>query len=318
MTDQASESTRYLKYSTYLQKKYGEKVYKLLINLPVTCPNRDGLVGSGGCTFCGDEGAGFENLAAGIPVEQQLSINRDRVAKRFNAQKYIAYFQNYTNTYLDYSSFVEAMTAACQPQVVELAISTRPDCLNSRYMDFLARLAETKGVNITIELGLQTVNYHTLKKINRGHTLAEFIDAVLECQKRGFATCAHLILNLPGELMEDGIENAKIMSALGVDQVKLHSLYIVKNTVMAEQYLANQLELISREEYIQRVIAFLEYLNPEIAVQRLVGRAPEENTLFCNWNTSGWKITAMIEEEMEVRNTWQGKKYTYLKGAALK
>lgn len=311
-------SHRYYKYSQYLQQKYGEKVYKLLINLPVTCPNRDGTIGTGGCIFCGDQGAGFENLDAAISVQEQLKVNRARVAKKFNANKYIAYFQNFTNTYVPLEEFKEAMMAACQQGIVELAISTRPDCLPTAYLDFLEQLAAEKNIQITIEMGLQTVNYRTLQFIRRGHTLAEFVDAVLACHQRGFTTCAHLILNLPGDEEIDVIENAKLLSALSVGQVKLHSLYIVENTLMAELYKENKIKIISREEYIQRVILFLEYLHPDIAVQRLVGRAPEENTLFVNWNTSGWKIVNLIQQQLAVQDTWQGKKCNYLNGSALR
>lgn len=318
MSDETKDQSRYYKYSTYLREKYGEKVYKISLNLPLTCPNRDGTVGVGGCTFCGEEGAGFETLEIGTPIEEQLAINKKAIAKKFNAKRFIAYFQNYTNTYLPLDKFKEIMETACKPEVVEIAISTRPDCINSDYLDFLQELSQRENVNISIEMGLQTVNYHTLKDINRGHTLAEFVDAVLACRQRGFTTCAHLILNLPGDGKVDVIENAKLLSALRIDQVKLHSLYIVKNTPMEEKYSTGEIKLITRDEYVQRVVTFLEYLHPKIAVQRLVGRAPEESTVFANWKTSGWKIISFIEEELFQQDTWQGKKCDYLNGSALR
>jgi len=310
---------RYYKYSTYLQEKYGAKVYKLSLSLPLTCPNRDGKVGRGGCIFCGEHGARFEKtLPDSLTVEEQLAVNKEQIIKKFKAEKFIAYFQNYTNTYLPLAKFKELMESACQRDVVEIAISTRPDCINSGYLDFLTDLSQRRDVNISIEMGLQTVNYRTLKFINRGHTLAEFVDAVLACHERGFSTCAHLILNLPGDEEIDVVENAKLVSALRVSQVKLHSLYIVKDTVLEKMYQSGQLQLISREQYIDRVVTFLEYLHPQVAVQRLVGRAPEETTLFVNWNTSGWKMTAMVEEALVQQDTRQGKKCTYLNGSALR
>ncbi|WP_429159775.1 TIGR01212 family radical SAM protein [Desulfitispora alkaliphila] len=313
-----NKEQRYYKYSRYLREKYGEKVYKISINLPLTCPNRDGSVGTGGCTFCGDEGAGFEKLDLGTPVKEQLAINREAVAKKYNAKKFIAYFQNYTNTYLPLKQFKEVMRDVCESNVVEIAISTRPDCVNNKYLDFLEELSQEHNINISIEMGLQTVNYHTLTNVNRGHTLAEFIDAALACRQRGFSTCAHLILNLPGDNLLDTVETAKLMSALRITQVKLHSLYIVKGTPLEEAYNRGDLKLISRHEYIERVITFLEYLDPQIAVQRLVGRAPEESTVFSNWSTSGWKIISLIEQELFQRDTYQGKKCNYLNGAGLK
>jgi len=310
-------SNRYNVYSQYLKKRYGEKVYKLPVNLPLTCPNRDGTVGIGGCAFCGEEGAGFEDLSNSLTVGEQLKINMEYIRKKYKAQKFIAYFQNFTNTYLPLAAFAKYLEEVNYPDIVEAAISTRPDCINDSYLELLQNFREKTGIQVTIELGLQTVNYHTLEKINRGHTLAEFIDSVMRIKKMGLEVCTHLILNLPWDKMEDVQENAKVLSALGIEQVKLHSLYIVKNTALAKLYQTGEIELLSKEEYIERVITFLEYLDPQIVVQRLIGRAPEENTLFVNWNTSWWKIRDTIEELLEKRDTFQGKKFNYLNGKAL-
>ncbi|SHH35427.1 TIGR01212 family radical SAM protein [Tepidibacter thalassicus] len=308
---------RYKIYSQYLKEKYGEKVYKLPINLPITCPNRDGVVGVGGCTFCADVGAGFESLENTLSVREQLEKNMSYIRKRYKANKFIAYFQNYTNTYMSLDKFEQYINEALIDDIVEIAISTRPDSINEEYLKILKKV-EQKGVNISIELGLQTVNYHTLKKINRGHTLAEFIDAVVRIKKYNFETIVHLILNLPGDDMEDIIENAKILSALDVDGVKLHSLYIVKGTAMAKEYESGKIKIISLYEYVKRVCVFLQYLSKDIVLHRLVGRAPEENTLFCNWNTSWWKIKDMIDDYMVENDIYQGCKCDYLNGKSVK
>ncbi|MTI47020.1 MAG: TIGR01212 family radical SAM protein [Firmicutes bacterium] len=312
------EKKLYRVYSQYLKEKYGTKVYKLPINLPTTCPNRDGCVGTGGCIFCGEEGAGFENLDNSIPVKDQMEKNMDYIRRRYKAKKFIAYFQNFTNTYMDIKTFKEAIKNSIIDDVVEISISTRPDCISDIHLDFLEDIEKNYGVNITIELGLQSVNHHTLKKINRGHTLGEFIDAVLRIKKRGFEVCAHLILNLPWDNMDDVVENAKVLSSLEVDQVKLHSLYVVENTALGQMYKDDKIDLISMDEYVDRVVVFLEFLQEDIVVQRLIGRAPEENTLFVNWNTSWWKIKDMIIDEMMARNTYQGKACNYLNGKAVK
>ncbi|MGE4282539.1 MAG: TIGR01212 family radical SAM protein [Clostridia bacterium] len=309
---------RYTVYSEYLKKKYGEKVYKLPVNLPVTCPNRDGTAGCGGCIFCGEEGAGFENLSNQLTVRQQIETNMKYIEEKYHAHKFIAYFQNFSNTYLPLEKFKAYILEACHPGIVEIAISTRPDCIHESYVEFLNDVRQKFNIEISIELGLQTVNYHTLKKINRGHSLAELVDATVRINRYPFDTCVHLILNLPWDTMDDVIENAKMVSALAIKQVKLHSLYIVKNTVMGDMYQKGELDIISVEEYVDRVVTFLEYLDPEIVIQRLIGRAPEENTLFVNWNMSWWKIRDMIEEEMERRDSWQGKQFDYLNGKALK
>ena len=312
------ENKFYNVYSEYLKNKYGEKVYKLPINLPGTCPNRDGFINQGGCIFCGDEGGSFENLSNKLDIQAQLKSNMDYIRKRYKADKFIAYFQNFTNTYHPLESFKSYVNQAVIEDIVEISISTRPDCINDDYLKCLKEISETHNINISIELGLQSVNYHTLEKINRGHTLAEFIDSVIRIKQYGFEICAHLILNFPWDDISDTIECAKILSALHVDQVKLHSLYIVEGTKLAEMYRADEFEMISKEDYIERTIMFLAYLDPDIVIQRIIGRAPEENTLFVNWNTSWWKIKDEILEEMESRDIFQGKEFNYLNGKALK
>jgi len=298
----------YNEYSKYLKDKYGEKVYKLPINIPVTCPNRDGTIGYGGCTFCAEIGAGFEMLDVSICVKEQIERNMDYISRKYKAKKFIAYFQNYTNTHLELETFKRYIREAIVQNIVEISISTRPDCVGEEYLQFLDEIRSEYNVNISIELGLQTVNYHTLIKINRGHTLAAFIDAVNRIKKYKFETCVHVILNLPGDNMDDTIETANILSVLKVEQVKIHSLYIIENTEMGRLYKENKIILISKDEYIERVITFLEYLNKDIAVQRLIGRAPKENSLFVNWGISWWKIKDEILDNMNKQDRYQGKK----------
>ena len=305
----------YYKYSDYLKDRYGSKVYKLPVNLPVTCPNR---INGTGCSFCADIGTGFEALEAGLSVTQQLKNNKEFIAKRYNAEKFIAYFQNYTNTYMPLVQFISYMNAAAAfPDIVEISISTRPDCIQDEYLQFLKQLSDDTKISITIELGLQTVNYHTLNQINRGHTLAEFIDAVLRIQKFGFCVCTHIILNLPQDTLEDVIETSKILSVLPVHIVKLHSLYIAKNSEMAKQYENNEITICSKEEYIRRLRIFLEYLRPDMVIERLFSRIPEEDSMFSNWNTSWWKLKDEFEEDMRHNESYQGKKFNYANGSAL-
>lgn len=309
----------YNAFSDYLKQRYGEKVYKLPIALPVTCPNRDGSCGTEGCTFCGEIGAGYENLPAEMTVTQQIAANKAHIVPKYKAKKFIPYLQNFSNTYLPLEKLQAYVQEACQADdVAAVYIATRPDCVNDAYLAMLADLGKAYGVDICIELGLQSVNYHSLQKINRGHTLGEFIDAVLRIRAYGLQSCAHLILNLPWDDRMDVIEDAKVLSALSVDQVKLHALYIVRGTRMAEQYTAGTLQLISCEEYQQRVIAFLEYLAPQIVLQRLIGRAPEANTLFSNWHTGWWKIRDTITKTMAEHGQYQGRLCDYLNGKALR
>lgn len=309
---------RYRIYSEYLKQRYGEKVYKLPVSLPVTCPNRDGTCGHNGCVFCGEIGAGYENLPASMTVGEQIGANKAHIAPKYKAGKFIAYFQNFSNTYLPPAELGEYVKQACQEDVVGVALATRPDCISDAHLEVLAEIRDTREIDVFLELGLQTVNYHTLLKVNRGHTLAEFIDAVLRIKRYRFDICTHLILNLPWDGMTDTIENAKLLSALGVEQVKLHALYIVRGTVMADWFEQGAITLVSKEEYIERVITFLEYLDPDIVIQRLIGRAPEANTLFTNWQTGWWKIRTEIEERMDERETYQGRLFDYLGGRAVR
>ncbi|WP_036728686.1 MULTISPECIES: TIGR01212 family radical SAM protein [Peptoniphilus] len=292
----------YNKYSDYLKSKFGEKVYKLPIKLNLTCPNRDGSLGYGGCTFCGEEGGSFENNFGGI--KEQLTKDKAVIENRYKAKKFIAYFQNFTNTYLDFEKFKVNIYECMIDDIVGISISTRPDCISDKYLDFLEEI--NKNIFITLELGLQTANYRTLKKINRGHGLAEFIDGVNRAKKRNIRVCTHVILNLPYDDEIDVIETAHILNALQVDEVKLHALYILENTMMGKLYKEGKINLISLEEYKKRVILFLQHLDKRIVIQRIIGRAPEENSLFCNWNTSWWKIRDDIEKEMIDKNFYQG------------
>lgn len=301
----------YNKYSDYLKLKYGEKVYKLPVNIPCTCPNRDGTLGYGGCTFCADVGTGFEMLDNSLSVKEQLNKNMDYISKKYKSGKFIAYFQNYTNTYMDIERFKNYINDAIMDNIVEIAISTRPDCISDEILEFLNEIKK-QNVNITIELGLQTVNYHTLKNINRGHTLAEFIDAVLRVKRYNFEICTHIILNLPGDTILDTVETAKILSVLKINQVKIHSLYIMENTEMGRAYKNNEIRLISKDEYVERVIVFLEHLDVDITVQRLIGRAPEKDSLFVNWGMSWWKINDDILYKMKSENRYQGSKNKFV------
>lgn len=305
----------YNKYSDYLIKKYGEKVYKLPVNLPITCPNR---IGGNGCSFCAETGTGFEALSATMSVKEQLQTTKILIVNKYKAKKFIAYFQNYTNTFMSLQQFKQYMLeAANEPDIVEISISTRPDCIRDTYLDILMDIHQTYHIDINIELGLQTVNYHTLDFVERGHGLAEFIDAVLQVKKYPFTLCTHLILNLPGDNMRDVIENAKIVSALQIDIVKLHSLYIAKNTKLSKQYKDGTIDICSKDEYIDRVIAFLNHLAPNTIVERLFSRVPEEDSDFSNWNTSWWKLQDELLERMKIQNAYQGKEFHYLNGSAL-
>lgn len=292
----------YRKYSDFLREKFGEKIYKLPVKLDLTCPNRDGTCGVGGCIFCGEEGGSFENNFG--TVREQILKNKDHIKNKYKANKYIAYFQNFTNTYMPFEDFKRVIEESLIEDVVGVSISTRPDYLPKKHLDFLEEL--NKNYFVTVEIGLQTPNYHSLKKLNRGHGLSEFIDAALKLKKRNLNVCTHIIIGLPWDDDLDIVECAKILNVLNIDEVKIHALYILKDTALGKMYERGEIDPISLDDYKKKVILFLRNLKDDIIVERIIGRAPYENSLFCNWNTSWWKIRDEIIEVMHENGYTQG------------
>ena len=311
-----SRDDLYYKYSDFLKKHYHTKVYKLPVNLPITCPNR---LEGGGCTFCSELGTGFEAMPSSFSVREQLEKTQAYIRKKYKAEKFIAYFQNYTNTFMPLDRFSECIrSAAAVEDIVEIDISTRPDCIREDYLDMLSEFSKASGIQIGFELGLQTANYHTLNNIRRGHGLAEYIDSCLRIKSRGFLLCTHVILNLPGDNLSDVIETSRIISVLKNDLVKIHSLYIAKGTDMGRDYEKGVLDICSKEEYFIYLQNFLENLDPDIGVERLFSRIPEADSLFSNWQTSWWKLQEEFTNHMKTAHSFQGKEFQYLNGPALK
>lgn len=298
----------YNDYGTMMKEKYGEKIYKLPVNLPVSCPNRDGTRGNGGCRFCGAVGAGFESLDKDIPVKEQLRINREYMGDRYKAKKFVAYLQNYTNTYLPPAEFERVVNDCASDDIVEISISTRPDCVPKEYLRITARFCEKYGTNVTYELGLQSPNTKTLRMIGRGHTLSEYVGACLRIKKHGFGLCTHLIPNLPYDDKEDVKEAAQLVSVLQNDTVKLHNLFLMQGTPMAEQYLNGEFEICGYEEYFERVAIFLEYLSPTVSIERFFARCPEEGCVFSNWGRSWRWLQNELMTYLFQRGTVQGMK----------
>lgn len=298
----------YYSISQYYKDTYGEKIYKLPVKLSLTCPNRDGAKCYGGCIFCGETGGSFENLPSYLSVDAQLSQNKDYIGKRYKANKFIAYFQNFTNTYMSLDEFKEIIRACEKDYIVGVSISTRSDSITEDKLIFLKNWSKEFDKDIIFELGLQTANYKTLDILNRGETLADFIEACNLINKYGFRICTHVILSLPWDDIRDVRETASIINALNVKEIKIHSLFVIMGTKLYEMYQNNEFIMPTKEEYIENVIEFLRIINSDVAVQRLVGRAPEEETAFCNWDTSWWLIRDEIIEKMNRNGFVQGDK----------
>ncbi len=300
---------RYRKLSDYLKEKYGERVQRIVIHGGFTCPNRDGRKGWGGCIYCDATGSGFTTEASLLIREQVLKM-KERYEKK-GIRKFIAYFQAFSNTYDSPENLKKKYEEALvDDSIVQLSVSTRPDLVPEKVLDVLEEFKDR--VDVSVELGLQTANYRTLRLINRGHTLAEFVDAAVRVKRRGFELVVHVILNLPWDDALDVIETAKLLSALSVDGVKIHSLYVVEGTELARMYRSGEIRICSLEEYVDRVVTFLEYLSPNVVIHRLVADPPREGTIFGNWGKSKLELVNTIEKELERRNTYQGKKFDYL------
>lgn len=303
------EEKIYRVYSNYLRGKYGEKVYKLPIILNITCPNRDGSKAFGGCIYCTEEGGSFENLSKELSVTEQLNINKDHIMKNHGAYKFIAYFQSFSNTYMPLEDFKKYISSALSDDILGINISTRPDLIYEDYMEFLSDFQTKNSVDITVELGLQSSNDKTLDILNRAHCVKDYIEAAKMIKKYDLRFATHVILDLPWDSKEDVLNTAEALNYAGSDEVKIHSLYIMDGSRLGYMYKNGLVKPLSKQEYIERVSLLLLNLNPNMVIQRLVGRSDAKGTLHCNWNESWWKIKDSIISYMLEHDYYQGKYY---------
>ena len=295
---------RYSSFNRYLRWRFGCRVHKVTLHAGFTCPNRDGKVARGGCTFCNN--AGFSpNLRVGAAeIHDQLA--RGIEAHRHKARRLIAYFQAYTNTYGPVDHLRSLYDEAWKfKEVVGLSVGTRPDCVDGRIIDLLA--GYTSRGEVWVEYGLQSSFDRTLEAINRGHTYQQFLDAIALTRDRGLRICVHTILGLPGEDREMMLETHRRLAALPIDGIKIHLLHIMRNTVMARQYEAGQIPLLSREEFVERVVEVLELLPPNVVIQRMHADAPPDVLVAPQWCLDKTGVLDDIRGEQLRRDSWQGK-----------
>jgi radical SAM protein (TIGR01212 family) len=316
MTDEKKYSwgtaRRYNSYSDWFITVFGKRVQKVSINAGFTCPNRDGTVGYGGCTYCNNEAFIPAYCTPDTSVTQQIEKGIEFHRRRYRrAESYLAYFQAYTNTYADIDRLKSLYSEALRhPAVAGLVIGTRPDCVDSELLDWLT--LTSRDYFVIVEYGIESVSDVTLRRINRGHDFATAVESVTETAKRGLYTGAHFIFGLPGESRTQIVESAETISSLPLTSVKIRQLQLVKDTVMALEYSENpaDFDLYTPDEYLDLVISFAEKLNPSFMIERISGEAPPRMLDDPrSWSLHSSEIFRLFEQQLEKRDTWQGRLY---------
>ena len=302
------DNKRYHTWNYYLRNTFGEKIFKVSINAGFTCPNIDGKVAYGGCTYCSKEGSGD---FAGNPKDdliKQFQDIKDMMLKKWPSAKYIGYFQAYTNTYAPLEVLKEKYeTILEQENVVGLSISTRPDCLDDDVVEYLGEL--NKRTNLWVELGLQTIHDSTSKIINRGHDYKTFLEGVEKLKAKNIKIVVHIINGLPGEDYNMMMETAKAVADLNVHGIKIHLLHVIKDTPMAKMLEKNMMTLMTQEDYINLVCDQIEILPPEMVIHRLTGDGKKEDLVGPLWSLKKWEVLNAIDDTLKARDSYQGIKY---------
>jgi uncharacterized protein len=298
----------YRDYNSYLRGVFGCRVQKISVDAGLTCPNRDGSVGSGGCIYCNQRGSGTGAAARGLSIREQLEMGKARLAKRYHARKFLAYFQSYSNTYgalaVLRGLYEEALGVE---DVVGLSIGTRPDCIPDEVLDCLEELARTHL--IWMEYGLQSASDATLARINRGHKASVFAGAVRRTRCRNLPVCAHVILGLPGESRQDMIATARFLASLDIQGVKIHLLYVIRGTILERWYEAGHFRCLDAAEYTAMVAEFLTHLAPHVIVQRLTGDPHPQDLVAPAWALAKQQNLRAIHDYMKSHGLYQGKSF---------
>ena len=299
---------RYRTWSGELRRRYGQKVCKIPLNARFGCPNRDGTCGISGCTYCSGLQSGDFGGDPSLSIEEQFAQMRAVFDKKWPGAQYIAYFQAHTNTYAPVSVLREAYESVLAlPKVVGLSVATRVDALPDEVLDYLQELSFR--TNLTVELGLQTVHDVTGERINRCHTYEEFLQGVEKLRRRNLSVCVHIINGLPGEDHAMMVETARSLAQLDIQGIKIHLLYVLKGTVLAQQFARGEFALLTREEYVQTVCDQLELLPPQLVIQRITGDGAPSELIGPEWSRKKLVVMNEIDKELLRRNSWQGKYY---------
>lgn len=299
---------RYHTLNHFLREKFGEKVFKISLDGGFSCPNRDGTVGKGGCVFCSARGSGDFAGDRDFSISKQFDDVKTMMAHKWKSGKYIAYFQAYTNTYAPVDELRRKYNEAIEKEgVVALAIATRPDCLDEEVLDLLEEM--NKKLYVWVELGLQTSNNETAKRINRGYMLETFDKAISDLKKRNIDTVVHAIFGLPGETKEDMFNTIDYIAHSGAMGIKIHLLHLMKHTALVKEYENGNLKFLSQEDYIDLITKSVSMLPEEMIVHRLTGDAPRNELIGPMWSLKKWEVLNAIDKAFEDNNLWQGKNF---------
>jgi len=300
---------RYNQYSAHLKNKFGVKVYKITLDAGFSCPNRDGTISSGGCIFC-DEGGSFSQAHSNLlTIEDQVEAGVKNLSERFKAQKFMSYFQAYSNTYKPVNELEKIYNSALKhSDIVGISIGTRPDCVNNEKLDLIASYKD--DYYTWVEYGLQSIHDKTLLRINRGHNMDCFLRAYEATKERGINVCVHVIFGL-WETHDEIMQTAQKLAELGVDGVKIHMLCALENTKLANIYNSGGIDFMSEDEYVQTTCDFLEYLPKETTIHRLAGNGLKKNLIAPRWLGAKFNSLNKIDKEFIKRNSYQGLKFIY-------
>jgi uncharacterized protein len=303
-------SKRYNDFSTFFRRKFSGRVQKISIDAGFTCPNRDGLKGVGGCTYCNNRTFNPEYCATDDNIVRQLTQGIEMFSKKYDAMRYLAYFQAYTNTYAPVSILESFYNQAlAHPNILGLVVATRPDCLGSEVLNLLHQISKTHYV--MVEIGVETHLDQTLRRINRGHTFSESVKAIEATAELGLNNCVHMILGLPGETERDFLDQARTIAKLPIQNLKLHQMQIHRNTQLANEYAVNpeNFNLFDVDGYIETVIRYIELLNPSMVIERFVSESPGELLIAPNWGLKNFEFVVKLERRLKDYNTWQGRMF---------
>jgi len=299
---------RYYSLDSYIKQTFGEKLYKLALNGGMSCPNRDGTLGRGGCIFCSEGGSGDFAADQKLSIPEQIQNAKELVSKKHSGSSYIAYFQAYTNTYAPVSYLERIYKEAIQePDIKVLSIATRPDCLWEETLDLLERINQQKPV--WVELGLQTIHKSSSDFIRRGYELDVFEKAVYDLKKRGISVIVHTILYLPNETREMMLETISYLNKLPIDGIKLQLLHVLKGTDLADYYLSNPFHLPDLEEYLETLGIMISHLRPDIVVHRITGDGPKSLLIAPLWTGNKRHVLNSIQKYFKNSDIRQGKDY---------